>query len=74
MLTIPFHKPLREMVSTALSTRQREFGYYAVQSTKPQTLAYAQADSPVGLLAWIYEKLVKITDEYAWTDDEGARV
>ena len=47
-------------------------GYFAEQSTQPQTLGYALADSPVGLLAWIYEKLVNWTDAYAWTDDEGA--
>jgi|SRR5436309_989712 len=36
----------------------REEGAYAhVQATKPQTLAYALQDSPVGLLAWIVEKL-----------------
>lgn len=32
-------------------------GYRMLQSTKPQTLGYSLADSPVGLLAWIYEKL-----------------
>ncbi|KAL9639853.1 MAG: hypothetical protein Q9164_000673 [Protoblastenia rupestris] len=32
-------------------------GYRTQQATKPQTLGYALADSPVGLLAWIYEKL-----------------
>ncbi|TFY73298.1 hypothetical protein EWM64_g10714, partial [Hericium alpestre] len=37
-------------------------GYSAEQSTRPQTLGYALADSPVGLLAWIYEKLVQWTD------------
>ena len=46
-------------------------GYSAIQGTKPQTLAYALADSPVGLLAWIYEKLVAWTDNYPWTEDEG---
>lgn len=46
-------------------------GYFAEQSTQPQTIGYSLADSPVGLLAWIYEKLVAWTDEYAWTDDEG---
>lgn len=45
-------------------------GYTALQSTQPQTLGYALADSPVGLLAWIYEKLVQWTDEYKWDDDE----
>jgi hypothetical protein len=28
------------------------------------------ADSPVGLLSWIYEKLHDWTDAYPWTDDE----
>ncbi|KAF8258650.1 Alpha/Beta hydrolase protein [Lactarius quietus] len=45
-------------------------GNIAIQSTKPQTLGYSLADSPVGLLAWIYEKLVTWTDSYSWTDDE----
>jgi hypothetical protein len=45
-------------------------GYSAEQSTKPQTLAYALNDSPVALLAWIYEKLHDWTDGYPWTDDE----
>ena len=47
-------------------------GYFGIQSTKPQTLGFSLADSPVGLLAWIYEKLVAWTDSYSWTDDEGA--
>jgi hypothetical protein len=45
-------------------------GYNVQQSTKPQTIGYCVADSPVGLLAWIYEKLHDWTDSYAWTDDE----
>ncbi|KAK8090240.1 microsomal epoxide hydrolase [Apiospora hydei] len=45
-------------------------GYNLEQSTKPQTLGYALADSPVALLAWIYEKLHDWTDAYPWTDDE----
>ncbi len=45
-------------------------GYYKQQSTKPQTISYSMADSPVGLLAWIYEKLHDWTDNYPWTDDE----
>jgi len=31
-------------------------GYLQLQSTRPQTLAYSLADSPVGQLAWIAEK------------------
>jgi len=39
-------------------------GYSKQQSTRPQTLAYGLADSPVGQMAWIIEKF------YAWTDCE----
>lgn len=46
-------------------------GYFHEQSTQPQTIGYSLADSPVGLLAWIYEKLVVWTDAYEWEDDEG---
>ncbi|BFZ54935.1 hypothetical protein PYCC9005_001972 [Savitreella phatthalungensis] len=47
-----------------------ETGYQAIQGTKPQTLNYALADSPVGQLAWIREKLYTWTDSYPWTKDE----
>lgn len=52
------------------SVRQSGLGYFHVQSTKPKTIGYSLADSPVGLLAWIYEKLHDWTDEYAWTEEE----
>ncbi|KAF7966460.1 hypothetical protein HWV62_38354 [Athelia sp. TMB] len=45
-------------------------GYFLEQSTRPQTIGYSLADSPVGLLAWIYEKLREWTDDYPFTDDE----
>jgi len=41
-------------------------GYLAIQSTRPQTLAYALNDSPVGQLAWIVEKF------HEWTDPAAA--
>ncbi|RVX75201.1 hypothetical protein B0A52_00553 [Exophiala mesophila] len=50
--------------------RKEGFGYNLLQSTKPQTIGYALADSPVALLAWIYEKLHDWTDGYPWTDEE----
>lgn len=46
------------------------FGYNLEHCTKPQTIGYSMYDSPVGLLAWIYEKLHDWTDNYPWTDDE----
>jgi pimeloyl-ACP methyl ester carboxylesterase len=42
-----------------------ESGYIAIQSTKPQTLAYGLTDSPVGLAAWLAEKW------RAWSDCGG---
>ena len=36
--------------------------YQAIQATRPQTLAYALQDSPVGLAAWMVEKF------RAWSD------
>lgn len=45
-------------------------GYMILQSTKPNTIGFALADSPIALLAWVYEKLRDWTDEYPWTDDE----
>ncbi|KAK0481259.1 Alpha/Beta hydrolase protein [Armillaria novae-zelandiae] len=50
--------------------RTQGSGYMAEHSTQPQTVGYSLADSPVGLLAWIYEKLVNWTDAYPWDDDE----
>lgn len=37
-------------------------GYADLQSTRPQTLAYALTDSPVGQLAWIAEKFEEWSD------------
>ena len=34
-------------------------------------MGYFFADSPVGLLSWIYEMLISGTDNYKWDDDEG---
>ncbi|MER6624607.1 epoxide hydrolase family protein [Streptomyces sp. NPDC000931] len=36
-------------------------GYMKVQQTRPQTLAYALTDSPVGQLAWIVERFLDWT-------------
>ncbi|OCH90462.1 alpha/beta-hydrolase [Obba rivulosa] len=52
------------------ANRKYGWGYFEIQATRPQTLGYSLADSPVGLLAWIYEKLVTWTDQYPWEDDD----
>jgi epoxide hydrolase len=39
----------------AAFTRE-EYGYIAIQSTRPQTIAYRLTDSSIGQLAWIMDK------------------
>ena len=51
--------------------QEEGLGYFYQQSTNPQTLGYSLADSPSGLLGWIWEKLYLGSDKYPWTDDEG---
>lgn len=43
-------------------------GYADLQSTRPQTLAYALTDSPVGQLAWIAEKFEEWADPASTVD------
>ncbi len=43
----------------------REGGYSLEQNTKPLTLAYGLNDSPMGLCAWIVEKM------YGWSECNG---
>ncbi|MFJ3520549.1 epoxide hydrolase [Streptomyces sp. NBC_01232] len=45
--------------------QQDRMGFNAIQSTRPQTLAYGLHDSPVGQLAWIAEKFKEWTDPAA---------
>ena len=42
--------------------QEMEEGYRTQQATRPQTLSYAMMDSPVGIAAWIIEKM------YSWSD------
>lgn len=71
ILAAPFVKDAREAYATSKRYLSLECAYMKEQETRPQTLGYSLADSPVGLLAWIYEKLVAWSDDYPWTDDEG---
>jgi pimeloyl-ACP methyl ester carboxylesterase len=54
---------------------RKGFGYAAMMNTRPQTLGYGLADSPVGMAAFFYEKFAEWTDsggepERALTSDE----
>ncbi|WP_341770208.1 epoxide hydrolase family protein [Actinomadura darangshiensis] len=55
-----------ERIAAAERLRQVGTGYADLQSTRPQTLAYALNDSPAGQLAWIVEKF------WEWTDPAKA--
>nr|CAH60146.1 IssA protein [Streptomyces tenjimariensis] len=65
----PGAPPLTEAERAYLAQEERwleeEGGYNHVQSTKPQSLAYALTDSPTGLAAWVLEKW------RAWSDSGG---
>jgi pimeloyl-ACP methyl ester carboxylesterase len=52
-------------VASLAHWEEKGSGYFKQQSTRPQTLGYGLADSPVGQAAWIYEKM------WAWTDNQG---
>lgn len=51
----------RESLASLKATSEGS-GYARMHSTRPQTLGYALADSPVAQAAWIFEKFV------AWSD------
>ncbi len=55
----------RRYVAELQAWLKEETGYQAIQGTRPQTLAFALSDSPIGLAAWIAEKY------RAWTDCDG---
>jgi pimeloyl-ACP methyl ester carboxylesterase len=61
----PLTEAERAYVAEVDRWRRAEGGYQAIQSTKPQTLAFGLTDSPSGLAAWIVEKF------RAWSDCRG---
>jgi pimeloyl-ACP methyl ester carboxylesterase len=67
--TGPGSRPLSEAERAYVADQQRwveeEHAYSAIQSTRPQTLAYGLNDSPAALAAWIIEKW------RAWSDCGG---
>ncbi|GAA0324514.1 epoxide hydrolase family protein [Streptomyces turgidiscabies] len=58
----------RARLERNLQIRAEGSGYFAIQASRPQTLGFALADSPVGQLAWIAEKFKE------WTDPTGDAV
>jgi pimeloyl-ACP methyl ester carboxylesterase len=55
----------KDFLTRAAQWSATEGAYAAVHSTKPQTLAFSLSDSPIGLAAWIVEKI------RSWSDSDG---
>jgi pimeloyl-ACP methyl ester carboxylesterase len=47
----------REVFDQTREFYKNGLGYAAIMGTRPQTIGYSLADSPVGLAAWCYDKL-----------------
>jgi len=61
----PVSEEEQDFLNRSAAWGAAEGAYAALHSTKPQSLAYSLADSPVGLAAWIVEKM------RAWSDCDG---
>ncbi|RAY13579.1 epoxide hydrolase [Actinomadura craniellae] len=65
LITVPSGELTEEeqqRLAVLLRYDQELSGYMRIQSTRPQTLGFGLADSPVGQLAWIAEKFREWTD------------
>jgi pimeloyl-ACP methyl ester carboxylesterase len=73
---LPVHVPAdltpeeRDWLAGAQAWGATEGAYAAMHRTKPQTAAFGLTDSPVGLAAWIVEKLRAWSDGFCFTKDE----
>ncbi|KAI1320902.1 Alpha/Beta hydrolase protein [Xylariaceae sp. FL0255] len=59
-----------EGLKAAHNYQEKGSAYFQIQKTRPNTIGMSLADSPIGLLTWIYDKLISWTDNYTWTDQE----
>src|SRR5689334_20166235 len=60
----------REWLQGAAAWGASEGAYAAMHRTKPQTAAFGLTDSPVGLAAWIVEKMRSWSDGFPFSRDE----
>lgn len=63
--TPPLTAEEEQYLETVARWADAEGAYMAIQGTKPQTLSFGLADSPIGLAAWILEKF------RGWSDNDG---
>ena len=61
----------RAVIDAERESWKAERGYLDIQSHRPETIAAAITDSPVGQLAWIAEKFATWTNPAAATPDEA---
>lgn len=52
----------QKMLDDAQRYDQQLSGYFKVQGTRPQSIGFSLADSPVGLAAWIYALFQDVSD------------
>lgn len=57
--------PERDAYQSLSTFFGRNAAYGGMMVTRPQTIGYALSDSPLGLAAWTYEKIVQ------WSDSDG---
>jgi pimeloyl-ACP methyl ester carboxylesterase len=60
--TAPLTEEEHAYLERVAAWRESEGAYFSIQATKPQTLAYGLADSPIGLAAWLLEKFKSWSD------------
>jgi len=65
----------KTMMAAAQRYDQQFSGYYKLQNTRPQSIAFSLSDSPAGLAAWIYALFQDVSDsgsnpESVFTMDE----
>jgi pimeloyl-ACP methyl ester carboxylesterase len=60
----------RDRLERVEAFMREEFGYIAIQSTRPQTLAAGLVDSPAGQLAWIIDKFREWTHPRSTLPDQ----
>ncbi|GAW12505.1 hypothetical protein ANO14919_018750 [Xylariales sp. No.14919] len=70
LLATPLTEGEKRGLERAGSMSAEGMGYYKQMTTRPLTIGYSLRDSPVGLLAWIHEKLHAWSDGYPWSDEE----
>ena len=52
----------KAMLAGAQRYDQQLSGYYKLQNTRPQSIGFSLADSPVGLAAWVYALFQDVSD------------